>query len=246
MISHILVKNEKCRTFEMIKKCFFVIFMNLLLLQSLEVVADTVTIELSFEPDINNGRQIYETCATCHLPEGWGNSDGTYPQIAGQHQHVLIRQLLAIRKGERENPTMYPFVQERTIGGYQSLADVVTYISTLPMHPRHTSGPWKEHTDEYDMGKLLYQNNCAECHGKEGEGDNSTLIPRLHGQHYPYLLRQIQLVKNKKRNVNPAMTAIVSHMIDQDLKKILNYVSYLPVPKEDVAPSITWRNTDFY
>ncbi|MBT3722414.1 MAG: c-type cytochrome, partial [Gammaproteobacteria bacterium] len=90
--------------------------------------AEPVIIKLTFEPDLKNGQHIYETCASCHLPEGWGNSDGAYPQIAGQHQNVLIQQLLDIRSGKRENPTMYPFVQERTIGGYQSLADVVVYI----------------------------------------------------------------------------------------------------------------------
>ncbi|MCK4710982.1 MAG: c-type cytochrome [Gammaproteobacteria bacterium] len=104
--------------------------------------ADPVIIKLAFEPDLKNGQRIYETCASCHLPEGWGNDDGAYPQIAGQHQNVLIQQLLDIRSGHRENPTMYPFVQERTIGGYQSLADVVVYISTLPMHPQHKKGHW--------------------------------------------------------------------------------------------------------
>ncbi|MBE9564973.1 MAG: c-type cytochrome, partial [Proteobacteria bacterium] len=108
--------------------------------------ADPVIIKLAFEPDLKNGQRIYEICASCHLPEGWGNNDGAYPQIAGQHQNVLIQQLLDIRSGRRENPTMYPFVQERTIGGYQSLADVVVYISTLPMHPQHRKGPWNDYS----------------------------------------------------------------------------------------------------
>ena len=207
--------------------------------------AEPVIIKLTFEPDLKNGQHIYETCASCHLPEGWGNSDGAYPQIAGQHQNVLIQQLLDIRSGKRENPTMYPFVQERTIGGYQSLADVVVYISTLPMHPQHRKGPWRNYTDEYKAGETLYKENCASCHGGHGEGNNETSTPKLYGQHYPYIKRQIKLVKSGLRTVNSAMQTVAQQLTDEQLERIINYISYLPVPEDERAPSLNWRNTDF-
>ncbi len=207
--------------------------------------ASPVTITLEFEPDLKNGQRIYEICASCHLPEGWGNDDGAYPQIAGQHEHVLVKQLLDIRSGRRENPIMYPFVQQRTIGGYQSLADVVAYISTLPMHPQHKKGPWRDYTDEYKAGESNYQSMCSICHGKGGEGNDSTLTPKLYGQHYPYLKRQIKLIKSDVRKVNPTMQEIVHQLTDKQLEQILNYISYLPVPEKERAPSINWRNTDF-
>jgi cytochrome c553 len=191
------------------------------ILFSVSAVADPLTIKLTFEPDIRNGQRIYETCAACHLPEGWGSSDGAYPQIAGQHKNVLIQQLLDIRSGVRENPTMYPFVQERTIGGYQSLADVVTYISMLPMSVRHKKGPWPRSTAEFK----------AECHGGKGEGNNDQLAPKLHGQHYPYVIRQIDYVKRGLRVVNDSMQTIIGQLSSDQLKQIINYVSYFPVPE---------------
>ena len=208
--------------------------------------ADPVIIKLAFEPDLKNGQRIYETCASCHLPEGWGNDDGAYPQIAGQHQNVLIQQLLDIRSGHRENPTMYPFVQERTIGGYQSLADVVVYISTLPMHPQHKKGPWRDYTEEFKQGEKLYNNRCASCHGSRGEGNNETSTPKLYGQHYPYIKRQIKLVKSGVRTVNPVMQAVAKQLGEEQLEQVINYISYLPVPDDERAPSLNWRNTDFY
>ena len=206
---------------------------------------ETIEIKLKFTPDLKNGKSVYEICATCHLPEGWGNTDGGYPQIAGQHENVLIKQLLDIRSGFRENPAMYPFVQERTIGGYQSLADVVAYVSTLPMHPRHRQGPWSDFRKEFKRGEKLYQNNCSTCHGKGGEGNNVASIPQLYGQHYPYLLRQVKLVKKGQRKVNGAMQGIISGLSEEDLKKVVNYISYLPVPEDKKAPSLNWRNKDF-
>jgi cytochrome c553 len=214
-------------------------------LTSLSAGAEPIKVELFFEPDLENGKYVYEICASCHLPEGWGNADGTFPQLAGQHTNVLIHQLMNIRKGHRENPQMYPFVQERTVGGYQSLADVVAYITTLPMIPEHTRGPWKKGTSEYNHGKRIYNRNCAGCHGKKGEGNNDMAYPRLQGQHYTYMMRQADQVAKGLRKVDPAMMAVVKNLDKKDLELSLNYVSQLEVPAENLAPSMEWRNPDF-
>lgn len=220
----------------------FAIFLSYLNVAAAE---EPVSITLTFQPDLRNGRAIYETCAACHLPEGWGSNDGTYPQIAGQHLNVLLKQLMDIRDGKRENPLMYPFVQERTIGGYQSLVDVASYITRLPMHPKHEKGPYNELHEEYKVGKKLYEQNCISCHGSEAKGDNEKRIPRLNGQHYPYMIRQINQIKRGFRQVDPVMKAIVDQMSEENLANIINYVSYIPVPEADLAPSLNWRNKDF-
>lgn len=204
-----------------------------------------IQVVLEFQPDLDNGREVFRVCARCHLPEAWGNRDGNYPQLAGQHINVLMKQLLDIRSGRRSNPTMWPFVQERTIGGYQNLADVVAYISTLPMNPRHAQGPWPAGNPEYEQGKKIYVANCAGCHGVNGEGDNAAYYPRLQGQHFTYMRRQAELVRNDLREVAPAMKAIFEVLSDEDLEMVLNYVSHLPVPEQDLAPSPAWRNPDF-
>jgi cytochrome c553 len=61
------------------------------------------------EANLDNGRRVYLACAVCHLPEGWGSVDGSYPQIAGQLRTVIIKQLADFRAGNRDNPLMYPF-----------------------------------------------------------------------------------------------------------------------------------------
>ena len=82
--------------------------------------------------DPANGRDVYEVCSACHLPEGWGLPDGTFPQLAGQHHNVIIKQLADIRALNRDNPTMYPFALPDQIGGPQALADVVAYWPPYP------------------------------------------------------------------------------------------------------------------
>jgi cytochrome c553 len=79
--------------------------------------------------DVKRGKETYEICGACHLPTGAGRPDGTFPQLAGQHTTVLIKQMADIRMGLRDNPTMYPFAKEMT--DPQDLADTAAYIQSL-------------------------------------------------------------------------------------------------------------------
>jgi len=94
---------------------------------------------LTLEGDGEEGEDLYDICAACHLPTGWGDPAGTFPQLAGQHATVLIKQIADIRAGNRDNPTMFPFAIQ--IEGAQDLADVSAYIQTLEMNPKPIRGP---------------------------------------------------------------------------------------------------------
>ena len=78
------------------------LFGLLWLVASSAQAVEKITIHLDFIPDIEAGKTTFSVCARCHLPEAWGNNDGTYPQLAGQHVNVLMKQLLDIRNGIRQ------------------------------------------------------------------------------------------------------------------------------------------------
>lgn len=196
---------------------------------------------LNAKPDLKNGRDVYEVCAACHLPEGWGQTDGTFPQLAGQHYKVIIKQLSDIRARNRDNPTMYPFALPSQIGGTQAIADVAAYIQTLKMNPLPGVGDGKD----LELGAKLYKDNCVRCHGEHGEGNNDKFFPRLEGQHYNYLLRQYQWIKEgKRRNANPDMVKQIQGFSDRDTKAVLDYVSRIKPPKDKIGPK-GWKNPDF-
>ena len=223
----------------------YAIFVLMCLTMSNTQAVEKITIKLDFIPNIEDGKATYGICARCHLPEAWGNDDGTYPQLAGQHVNVLMKQLLDIRNGTRHSSLMFPFVQSRTVGGYQELSNVVAYISTLPMNPDHAKGPWTQDSKQYKQGKDIYQKYCATCHGDNGEGNNELVYPRLQGQHFQYMNQQIMRIKNGVREVHPAMQAMVKQLEPEQLEQAINYASYFIVPKQDMAASKTWRNPDF-
>ncbi|TNF36835.1 MAG: c-type cytochrome, partial [Gammaproteobacteria bacterium] len=171
--------------------------------------SDEIIRALELQPDLNNGKKIYGLCASCHHDNGWGKADGSFPVIAGQHRRVLIKQLADIRSRDRQNPTMFPFTDPDTIGGAQAISDVTAYIASLPADPNPGTGDGKA----LDTGKRLYHTKCSQCHGDQAQGNDAGFIPKLRGQHYSYLLRQIQWISNGfRKNSNPAMVQQVKTM----------------------------------
>lgn len=191
--------------------------------------------------DRENGIDIYEVCAACHLLEGWGKPDGTFPQIAGQYPGVIINALKDIRLKNRDSPTMYPYTEPRGLGSAQDIADVAQYISQLPMNPDNGKGPGKD----LDRGEKLYKKDCVACHGANGEGVGAAMFPRIHGQHFNYLVHQFEWIRDgKRKNANPAMVQAIRDYTDDDGWAVLDYVSRLKPPKEKLAP-LGWTNPDY-
>lgn len=197
-------------------------------------------------PDRENGIEVYEVCSGCHLLEGWGMTNGTFPQLAGQSREVLVKQLADIRAGNRDNPTMYPFALPESIGGEQEMADVTAYIETLPMNPENGKGEWAKGTTEFKQGGKLYKDNCVECHGDHGEGKPEQFYPRIEGQHYAYMMRQFEWIRDgKRRNANPDMVKQIKGFSNKDMQMVINWVSRVEIDPKDLAPSADWQNPDY-
>src|SRR5262245_48161475 len=84
----------------------------------------------------------------------------------------------------------------------QPVADVALYVSRLPA-PGPKPAP---HGVGVDQGATVYARTCARCHGASAEGKEDTLAPRLAGQHYAYILKQLDAAPNGERR-----TMVQSH-----------------------------------
>jgi cytochrome c553 len=197
---------------------------------------------LALSPDLARGLEIYrEDCAPCHTPEGRGLQNGSVPQIAGQHRKVVIKQLADIRAGNRDNLLMVPYSSVESMGGAQGIADVAGYIDTLEIGVDTKKGPG----DDLELGARLYRENCARCHGATGEGNDDAFVPRIQAQHYGYLVRQFEWIRDgRRRNANPEMAAQIQGFGERETHAVLDYVSRLEPPPELQAPP-GWHNPDF-
>lgn len=168
------------------------------------------------------GREAYEVCASCHFASGAGRPDGTFPQLAGQHATVLVKQLTDIRSGRRENPVMEPYAAK--ISDAREIADLAAFLQSLPQPPEHGMGPG----DDLATGETLYRRDCVACHGAQGQGDAGRFVPRLAGQHYEYLLRQLRDIAARRRhNAHPQMIDVVRGYKDAELQAVADWASRL-------------------
>lgn len=210
------------------------------------VLATEVTQEqqdaLKLTPDLENGKKVYKKCAICHGGEGWGTPHGHYPQLAGQHKNVIIKQLADIRAGNRDNPTMYPFSTIASMGDTQCVADVAAYISQLPMNPQNEIG----FGHDLAHGEKIYKENCVKCHGENGEGNNEEFYPRLQGQSYHYMLRQMHWIqRGKRRNADKMMVQQIHNFSGRDMSAVIDYASRLKPDESLIAKDPAWKNPDF-
>ena len=178
-------------------------------------------------PDRVHGETLYGNCARCHGPTGAGARDGSIPAIAGQHFRVLARQLVDYRHDKRWDSRMEHFADTPYVIATQDVADVANYISSLrPTGPGVTGdGTQVEH------GASAYAKKCAACHGAHGEGDKLKAYPRLAGQHFPYLLRQLHdAVEGRRPNFSTAHVRLLSRLDRDDFVGISDYLSRIPAP----------------
>ena len=186
-------------------------------------------VEGSFElaprlsPNVHNGRRLFSYCIDCHGPKAWGSPAQLVPQTAGQHASVIIKQLQDINAGKRAAEPMIPYARPDLLGGAQGAADIAGYLSSLPMTP----APMMGRGDQLGYGGAIYRTYCARyCHGQNGEGDARKKKPRIQGQHYNYLLRQLKHIRDGvRRNADKAMVRRLQDMNDGQLEALADFVS---------------------
>ncbi len=188
-----------------------------------QMTAEMLT-ALKSKGDALRGQISFDVCVGCHRRGAVGRPSGAYPRLAGQHATVLIKQMTDIRAGRRSNPKMDPFVDGHVITP-QEIADIAVYLQGLQAPVENGVGPGTS----LDQGKGLYQKECASCHGDKGQGDSAKFYPRVAGQHYKYLLREIHMIwSGDRRNSNPDMVKTIKPYKDLEMEAVADYMSRLP------------------
>jgi cytochrome c553 len=181
---------------------------------------------VQLEPDLEHGAELFKACASCHQADGSGSEDGTIPLIAGQHVSVLVKQLVDFRHDRRWHARMREAAKQHDLGGAQDILDVASHAAGLKRPPPREGG--KGDGKSLHEGQVVYYRECAACHGRLGEGELRTLRPRLAGQHYLYLLKQLYDTASLTR---PGMDADhvkrISALTDAERAGVADYLSRL-------------------
>lgn len=183
-----------------------------------------LVLRLGEHPDLNHGRELFDTCAACHQSSGAGAVDGTVPAIAGQHFRFIVHELTSFRHDQRVDERMQHFTDQHHLKDAQAIADVAAYISQLPKTQSLDHGSGKSLAD----GARHYASACASCHGASGDAGAQPNVPRLAGQQYRYLLH---VLLNPSDEVRPDFWSEHAHVLNRlqraDLTAMADYLSRL-------------------
>jgi len=158
-------------------------------------------------------------CAACH--GATGNSDNPlYPVLAGQTARYIYTELRDFKEGRRHDPNMDAIVQPLSRDDMLALGD---YFSKQ----KQASSTFKADPAKVALGKKKSDEVlCPMCHLGGFTGQNE--IPRVAGQHYEYVKKQLSDFKARRRTNDAGnMTSVASTLSDEDIENLAQYATSL-------------------
>ncbi len=204
-----------------------------------DVVDEELNSALRDRPSLLHGEALFDdTCIACHGPDGGGQPNGSVPAIAAQPSNFIIRQLVDYRHGRRLDLRMEHSTGRHRLVDAQDIADVAAYVSQLLPTQAADVGAG----DHLVEAQGMYARACVPCHGDSGTGDAGSGVPRLAGQHWEYLLRQMRNVTANREGQRPTFprehAMLLQRFKDADLIDLADYLSHLGQARDSgITPS---------
>ena len=184
--------------------------------------------------DAKAGKDKTTTCVACHGTDG-NSLVGLYPNLAGQHENYLLKQLQEYQLGAktngkqgRYNVNMVGMVLPLTD---QDMADLAAYYASLPLKLGATP------LGSIEVAQTLYRYGdkerkiaaCIACHGPRGNGTVSSGFPNIAGQQADYIKTQLEAFRAGERNndLNAMMRMVASRLTDDEIAALSQYVGGL-------------------
>ena len=155
-------------------------------------------------------------CVACHGPGGRSVLP-MFPILAGQTARYIYLELRDYQEGRRTHEMMTPMVAGMTRDEMRELAD---YFSKQ----RPPVQPFRPDAEKARVGKLKADETlCTMCHLGGFAGQNE--VPRVAGQHYDYIVKQLSDFKARTRtNDAGSMTSVCSTLNAQDIENLAHYL----------------------
>jgi len=139
-------------------------------------------------------------------------------------------QLARFATGERHGSethgsAMHDTLQPPDVDRTQALADLAAWLAQAPVNPEPDRGAGRD----LALGERSYTRACAGCHGPGGAGGPRGVVPAIAGQHYSYLLAQLQeFAVGRRAHVLFADPATAPSALEQ--QALADYLSRLRPP----------------
>lgn len=185
--------------------------------------------QVNAEGSAEAGKVKSVTCSACHGADG-NSINPEWPNLAGQHEGYLLRQLQAFKSGARQNPLMGP--QAMTLSD-EDMADLAAFFS------QQSPKGGVADPELVPAGERLYRGGnleaniaaCTGCHGPAGRGNPEASYPALQGQQSGYVVAQLKAYREGSRktdaNMNQMMRNVAARMTDAEMQAVASYIQGL-------------------
>ena len=171
---------------------------------------------------IGRGATLALRCSMCHGPQGVSQANS--PNLAGQYETVIYKQLKDFQTGARTNAVMSPMVQTLSDQDMRDLAAYYAFLPKLPgYHPANQVVPPIVATGS-PMRNIA---PCASCHGA---ADHKTGTPWLEGEPEVYIRAQLQAFAagDRHNDINEQMRNVARQMTPAEIEAAARYYANQP------------------
>lgn len=177
------------------------------------------------EGNASAGQSLVAVCSACHGQTG-NSPAGSFPNIAGQTEQYLLKQLKEIQSGERDVPTMAGQLDAMS---EQDLADIAAYYASQE-RAYGAANP-----DVVELGEAIYRfgiprkgiAGCTACHSPTGSGNGPAGFPALAGQWPEYTVQQLKAFQSGERHNDgdtQMMRGTAMDMTDKEMQAVASYL----------------------
>ncbi|MDC1313348.1 cytochrome c4 [Pseudomonadales bacterium] len=178
--------------------------------------------------DAKQGEALTATCLACHGSDG-NSLAGSFPNIAGQNEAYLYKQLVDIQTGARSAMLMTGILDGLTP---QNLEDLAAYYAS------QTPAQGAADPALVALGESIYKAGiarkqvaaCTGCHSPTGQGNGLAKFPMLAGQWAEYTEAQLKAFRSGTRgNDGDSRMMRISAMdlSDPEIKAVASYIAGL-------------------
>lgn len=168
-------------------------------------------------------------CSACHGADGATPLQPSYPNLAGQNEKYLLRQLKMIQSGDRSAPLMAGQLNGKSEA---DLADLAAYYANLPSKVAQAQG------DDESIAKAqnIYRGGilskgvaaCTACHNPNGAGNAQAGFPQLAGQPVEYTVAQLTAYREQVRKTDEEyggmMRDVAAGLTDTEIALVADYI----------------------
>lgn len=193
--------------------------------------------------DADAGKEKAAVCSACHGPTGVSASP-MFPNLAGQNDAYIIKQLTDFKSGARTNAMMSPMAANLSDA---DMADLAAHFSGLPNVNEQAAASASSGTSTDSSvatapagnveivsstpAAAIYKGDvaagksksatCAACHGADGNS-LAPIYPVLAGQSATYIAKQLADFKSGDRK-DPVMAGMVAGLSPEDMHDLAAY-----------------------